>query len=1236
MSANPPNALRYVSNSFQDLGEDKETYNEWYKEVKVLENICDLEIDVITDVLSADFDEIIPSVDGIVYIINPMEGEEFEFFEMTLQIIDTVKRDIPTVLLFYDQSGILPVSLNDILNYIWSHFPQLEAFVNLPPKDFHQIIQCLCLAMILGDTPLNIENAWMRFPIFIELANDSFKQDNYFEAARAIRKAAVIAEIYNKEEYFIYCEQAALLYSRSNQYLEASKIIKRVDERKSKNFKKLYVETMIREGNTLFNKRDFEAAARQYESAAQWSAIELKDKNIIHEAFRLAINSWISACKCKNSFILLERLPHNEVLNILDEISDKIVAAADFLVSTNKLVSAKDQLYMGINTYQKEGLFEILEKFTHKLIEVLIKILEKQVKNKEIYPAKHTYDEIENIWETFEVEKIDLDAILEKLIRMLIKELNFGMVSLLINKLNSLDIKKELTELSSDTEDKIKEERKKNFERNIQDGLKILNEFSNDEQTLVIEINKKTIEDANKLVKRKKYLEGASKIKSQVTFLLSLGKDEIANQVLTKSLDILLKAKLFENFFEFYNGLSKKRKKSYLKQVFPIYIDRLKEMMEEESYEKNEPIFERSNRIYRNQMLYEESKGISEQFIKAIKNEALRIVQTEDNINGINKASELVKKVKDISSSYLENVHVTFNKLFKKIAEIYISLHDLLHAQAYSDRIENKAFQTMISKKIIKIEASKSAIKSKQAEESLKGEILKEKLGIIKKKARDAFHDKAIELRQRRGFRRAYYNVALNFLKKNQYDDAIKTYKASILQFNKIKKYNLAGVSLAISSFLLMKQKKMGDMVKLVDEIKKELSGSGKLFSETFSVILLEYILAIKKLNDEPKLKEALSFLENLPLFDEELNVLYEFLGKEIKKEEEVKVEKPTITPGEIANKRSEINKIARSLEFPKQDIARRKMMKRQYWNKALMNLSNNDALSASLVYLDAVPKLMDKKFFRHAAIGLMLGSIILIKEKGIETAKAAFEKNIKGVHHFKEDMEKLTEIKIMRHLLFAFENNVKALIELCIEHLTGKLYLFDQEVALLKSFTEKVEIKEEKKVSITREARGELSKLKIALSQTLSNLQQQMRDVRSESKDFLTKRKAMKRRYYDEIIGMLKNKSFEEAAIKYMVIAKTISRRKDFKTSALLLLLHGLSIIKSGGTPDKAKASINKFLDSLGLSKRLIVDSFYLTLLLFIIDVKINDMKEFNSKINQILEVLPLFEEEKDLIKLR
>ncbi|MFX1313688.1 MAG: hypothetical protein ACFFHD_13920, partial [Promethearchaeota archaeon] len=156
----------YISRAFEEAGEDKESYFSWLRQVKILDNICDLEIDVITS-FSADLDEIIEKVDGIIYFLNPSINEESEFFKMILPDIFSVKRDIPTIVIFYDQNGILPFSVNELLENFWINYPSLEAFVNLSPNEFHQTIQSLCLAIINGDTPLNLENAWMRFPIFI-------------------------------------------------------------------------------------------------------------------------------------------------------------------------------------------------------------------------------------------------------------------------------------------------------------------------------------------------------------------------------------------------------------------------------------------------------------------------------------------------------------------------------------------------------------------------------------------------------------------------------------------------------------------------------------------------------------------------------------------------------------------------------------------------------------------------------------------------------------------------------------------------------------------------------------------------------------------------------------------------------------------------------------------------------------------------------------------------------------
>jgi hypothetical protein len=382
LSLNSEYLSSYITQSFMEEGEDKESYIEWYKEVNVFEDTCDLEIDTIVDVINADYDELFPSVDGIIYFLNPLIQEEVEFFEMIVPVIKSVKRAIPIIIVYNNGFDLLPLSVNELLENLWIRYPDLEGYANLSPSQFNQALQCLCSSMISGDTPLNIENAWMRFPIFIQLANIYFKIANdeqkpeyYYYAAQAIKKAAIIADIFNKNEYYIICDKAALLYSKVNLYLEASKIIESVDKRKSSNYQKLYAEAMLTEGNKLFNRQKYELAAKKYLSVAQWSAIELKDPSLMNEAFRLAINSWISACKVEFAFQILESLPHEDVIIILNEIADKIEGAVKFLSKEKKFYEARNQLYKTISVYQRENLTDHLDKFTKNLEGILISFL---------------------------------------------------------------------------------------------------------------------------------------------------------------------------------------------------------------------------------------------------------------------------------------------------------------------------------------------------------------------------------------------------------------------------------------------------------------------------------------------------------------------------------------------------------------------------------------------------------------------------------------------------------------------------------------------------------------------------------------------------------------------------------------------------------------------------------------------------------------------------------------------
>jgi hypothetical protein len=318
-------------------------------------------------------------------------------------------------------------------------------------------------------------------------------------------------------------------------------------------------------------------------------------------------------------------------------------------------------------------------------------------------------------------------------------------------------LKQDLSKISADLEDKYKDSIKKEIEDYIKKGEEILAEFVKAELDIITEMNRKKIEEASMFTKQNQHLKAGTHLSNHANHLKKIGKEDIRDQILTKSLDIFLESEIFEEFFITFNSLSKEMKGKYLIRIFQIFLDKLKGI---EKFEEKEKILEDSNRIYRNHLLYDESKEISLIFIKNIKKEALAILTGEENTIGIKRANELVKKATDISLAYLdkeERVKINFDKIYKKFSEIYIEIGDLPSANTYNDKIENKAINTEIHKKIAELEALRSEERTRRAEESREEEVLNEQLSIIENKAREAQIDRKKEFKERKARKRAYF-----------------------------------------------------------------------------------------------------------------------------------------------------------------------------------------------------------------------------------------------------------------------------------------------------------------------------------------------------------------------------------------------------------------------------------------------------------------------------------------------
>jgi len=214
-------------------------------------------------------------------------------------------------------------------------------------------------------------------------------------------------------------------------------------------------------------------------------------------------------------------------------------------------------------------------------------------------------------------------------------------------------------------------------------------------------------------------------------------------------------------------------------------------------------------------------------------------------------------------------------------------------------------------------------------------------------------------------------------------------------------------------------------------------------------------------------------------------------------------------------------------------------------------------------------------------------------------------------------------------------ENDIKNLVRIGLENLIDRLVLFQPEIDYLQSLILEEALKEEVKEGITRKDLGKKNIFLVEIEQNFANLRQKMGDVRREKEDLLRKRTAMRKRYYKDTITTLQEENFKLAGEKYYNLGISISKRKDFSTSSLMILLHGLAFIKVKEPIKSIRFKVKQFLDSLGLNKRLVEDTFYIRCIHFILDVIENKLDKFLPQINEMLEILPLFEEENKLKKI-
>ena len=1190
--------------------------------------------------VNADFENMISMADGVLYFLNPNSESQIEIFKELMKIIQKMKRNIHTIVLFRDRYRLIETPANELLGWIWSDYPFEACISDVGSENvLTMIIKSLSESIIDGDMIVLQRNAWLRLPLLFKKANYEIEQQNWKKAGVLVEKISKIARKNEDLDWTIYAEQAAWLYARDGEFLSAAKIISKFNSVFSERFRRMHVDQLISQGNRLFREKKFGDAAQLFEMAGNWARIELSNNELMKKSYRFAIDSWIAACETQNAFTLLEKFDHVEMVKILEDVTEKIAGSADYLSSIGQDDYAKSQLYLCFQRYQKAGLFESIKVFANKVVKILKRILEKHINNGDVYAAKLTLDELYNIWESFEVKSDNIDQYLIKMGHLFIKAHDFQKVEAIVKKLQSKSLIKELTKKSQKVEEKFKQETKQYELKDLKKMCEVLFEYVKEESLIFYEMNKEIYKKSEFLIFNKDFTQAALVVKKQADWLRHIGIDMLSFDVLEKVFDIYIQGDLLGKFINEIHYLPEKRRNKYLKENLNKIINSVEKISKSLDSVEFENILTSLIKLYRNHLLYDESKRFSEIYIKFLKDLGVKIAKKGDEAS-ILKGVELVHQIEQVSKSYLEDKKVNLDPLLSLIVNYYIEKGDLKEARTYNRKIEDQDIFDAYFDRMEKIEEEKGSTVALMAQQKQQLQIYADQLSQLTNQARDQRMASQSLLKMRIGLKKRYFQKGLDLINTKNLSEAAEIYYDIGKRLLPIKKFELAGVSVAVASLIYLLLKKVDLIKKELNNIIFETSSSKKIFFQTFPLKLIQYILIMIDAKKPEQIKSALKLFDTLALFPEERLILETLLGDE--SDIKALLHGKFISNGEDVKKiPSNYDLLIEKLIFEPKLKSKRKNLENKFWGECQNHLYHQQYEEASSCYLDAVKELTKRNLEIFSIDSIVMGFLLLLKVRQPEDVYKTFEKYIYQLEKNNKEIAKSEEIQLL-DILIRFWNKTIALymIREILAAFEFKLHLLEWESSFIKHLIASFSGKKEADLSES-EIAGSAQSSDISdsadafLKKQILLLLEDLKQSAGKFKDLKQKRQKMIRTYYKDIIEGLKHEKYSDIAKKYENLSKRMARRNDYDTSSLMILLSVLSRIKAKEKLSDIKSNINTLLGSLGIVKKILEENFEIKVSYFIIDALSTNFKPIQSELQEILSNLPLLDEENALINL-
>ncbi|MCP4760338.1 MAG: hypothetical protein GY870_01070, partial [archaeon] len=390
---------------------------------------------------------------------------------------------------------------------------------------------------------------------------------------------------------------------------------------------------------------------------------------------------------------------------------------------------------------------------------------------------------------------------------------------------------------------------------------------------------------------------------------------------------------------------------------------------------------------------------------------------------------------------------------------------------------------------------------------------------------------------------------------------------------------------------------------------------SSKIFNETFPVKVIEFAKNMLNFDETSRGHEAIALYENLALFEEEKELLFSIIGKELLggKPQQISEEHEEISHGissTVTGKGEKVTDIPRpdkkvaisfnptiikgliaKLEPRKKLFTKRKMMKRKYWDLALESLSSQRYSDSAKEYFKQIKFLITNGHDDYVPIALVMGIISLIKIKKIADGKRKLEKITMDLGTAQDVMKKLPEFSLLKKLLLAKESNNEIISSQILEGIIMNYPLFDIEKSLLINLSGK-EVSTRISEAQTKE-KIQKGHSTLLLNQQIANLKQSLGDIKSSSEKLLKKRVAMRRIYYKDILEKLKAGDYMKASELYKSVAIRITQRNDYDIAGMLILLGAGCLVLKNSPIDEIQKYMDEFLDSLGFTKKVLDESF-------------------------------------------